>query len=160
MLNDTDTNDIGDDKDTDTSITIIAMHKIKPDVAIEQVKKVIQKFCDKVKENEPDCLQYIYSIKIVNNSSSSNNDSNSNADQDEDTSSRSILCCRETYTNVDGLLHHLSNVGPLFTEFVSLVDFDHCDIHCPANQVDAVWSEARHRQAPAQVPADPPRGRW
>lgn len=92
---------------------------------MSQVEDVVKMFCEKVQANEPECLQYSYSTSIE-------------SENDASQKRTSRLCCRESYTNVDALLEHLANVGPLFQEFVPLVDFDTCDIHCPADQVSLV----------------------
>jgi hypothetical protein len=43
--------------------------------------------------------------------------------------------CREGYTDSDGVLAHLENIGPLLVEFLKLADLTRLEIHGPAEEL-------------------------
>ena len=46
------------------------------------------------------------------------------------------LFCREAYTNAEGILAHLDNVGALLAEVMKIADLTRLEIHGPAEELE------------------------
>jgi quinol monooxygenase YgiN len=46
------------------------------------------------------------------------------------------LFCREAYVDADGLLEHLSSVGPMMQELLTIADMTRLEVHGPATELD------------------------
>jgi hypothetical protein len=52
--------------------------------------------------------------------------------------------CREAYTDAEGLLTHLDNVGPLLTEALKIADLIRLEVHGPAAELDKLKEPLAH----------------
>jgi hypothetical protein len=52
--------------------------------------------------------------------------------------------CREGYTDADGLLTHLDNIGPLLSEALKMADLVRVDVHGPAAELDKLKEPLAH----------------
>jgi len=87
----------------DTCCTIVPYFQVH-DGELEAFKELCDRFVEKT-NNEPDCLYYGFSF-------------NGNTAH-----------CREGYSNADGLLAHLENVGPLIDEALTIADLTRLEVH-------------------------------
>ncbi|QIG49975.1 hypothetical protein G5V57_20955 [Nordella sp. HKS 07] len=46
------------------------------------------------------------------------------------------LFCREAYVDAEGLLEHLTNVGPMLQELLTIADLTRLEVHGPATELD------------------------
>src|SRR5438105_13898296 len=46
------------------------------------------------------------------------------------------IFCREGYTDADGVLAHLDNVGALLAEMLTMADLTRAEVHGPAAELD------------------------
>ena len=54
------------------------------------------------------------------------------------------IFCREAYSNADGLLTHLTNVGALLEEFLKLADLTRLEVHGPAAELEKLKGPLAH----------------
>jgi hypothetical protein len=52
--------------------------------------------------------------------------------------------CREAYTDAEGLLTHLDNIGPLLTEALKIADLIRFEVHGPAAELDKLRKPLAH----------------
>lgn len=52
--------------------------------------------------------------------------------------------CREAYTDAQGTLAHLENVGALLGEMLKIADLTRLEIHGPAAEIDALRTPLAH----------------
>jgi hypothetical protein len=52
--------------------------------------------------------------------------------------------CREAYTDAEGLLTHLDNVGPLLTEALKIADLIRLEVHGPAAELEKLKAPLEH----------------
>jgi len=52
--------------------------------------------------------------------------------------------CREAYTDAEGLLTHLDNIGPLLTEALKMADLIRFEVHGPAAELDRLRKPLAH----------------
>lgn len=52
--------------------------------------------------------------------------------------------CREAYTDAEGLLTHLDNVGPLLTEALKMADLIRLEVHGPAAELEKLKGPLAH----------------
>ncbi len=94
---------------TDKCVTIVPYFNV-PEGKMEQVKEYCEKFVEKTR-SEPACLYYGFSF------------------------CGSSFHCREGYTDADGLLAHLENVGQLLGELLEIVELVRLEVHGPADEL-------------------------
>ena len=95
---------------TDRCCTVVPYFKVHAG-KLAQFKSLCERFVEKTL-TEPRCLYYGFSF---------------DGDQAH---------CREGYTDVDGLLAHLDNVGPLLGEAFAMADMTRLEVHGPAGEVE------------------------
>lgn len=100
----------------DTCCTIVPYFKVH-DGKLSAFKSLCEQFVAKTRQ-EPACLYYGFSF-----------------DGDQ-------VHCREGYTNAEGLLAHLENVGPLLQEALKIADITRLEVHGPETEL------AKLRQSP------------
>jgi len=54
------------------------------------------------------------------------------------------IFCREAYSNADGLLTHLTNVGALLEELLKLADLTRLEVHGPAAELEKLKGPLAH----------------
>lgn len=54
------------------------------------------------------------------------------------------IYCREGYTDADGVLAHLDNVGALLGEMVKIADVVRVEVHGPAAELDKLRAPLAH----------------
>lgn len=54
------------------------------------------------------------------------------------------MFCREGYTDADGVLAHLDNVGALLAELLTMVDLTRVKVHGPAAQLEKLKKPLAH----------------
>ena len=54
------------------------------------------------------------------------------------------IFCREGYTDADGVLAHLDNVGALLTEMLTMADLTRVEVHGPAAEVEKLKEPLAH----------------
>jgi hypothetical protein len=52
--------------------------------------------------------------------------------------------CREAYTDAEGLLAHLDNIGPLLTEALKIADLIRLEVHGPAAELEKLRKPLAH----------------
>jgi quinol monooxygenase YgiN len=52
--------------------------------------------------------------------------------------------CREAYTDAEGLLTHLDNVGPLLAQALTIADLIRLEVHGPAAELDKLREPLAH----------------
>jgi hypothetical protein len=52
--------------------------------------------------------------------------------------------CREAYTDAEGLLTHLDNIGPLLTEALKIADLIRLEVHGPAAELEKLRAPLAH----------------
>ena len=52
--------------------------------------------------------------------------------------------CREGYTDADGILEHLDNVGPMLAEVLTIGDLIRLELHGPAEELDKLRDPLAH----------------
>jgi quinol monooxygenase YgiN len=61
--------------------------------------------------------------------------------------------CREGYTDAEGVLTHLDNVGALLAEALKIADLIRVELHGPANELDKLKAPLAHLN-PAWFPLE------
>jgi hypothetical protein len=95
---------------TDKCCTIVPYFQIHPG-KLDAARAMCDEFVEMTK-NEVKCLFYGFSFS---------------GDQ---------VHCREGYTDADGALAHLQNVGPKLQEFLKIADLTRLELHGPAEQLE------------------------
>jgi hypothetical protein len=54
------------------------------------------------------------------------------------------IFCREGYTDADGILAHLDNVGALLAEALKIADLIRLELHGPAKELDKLREPLAH----------------
>ena len=54
------------------------------------------------------------------------------------------IFCRESYTDADGVLAHLDNVGALLSEALKIADLIRVELHGPAKELDKLRGPLAH----------------
>ena len=54
------------------------------------------------------------------------------------------IFCREGYTDAEGVLAHLDNVGALLAEAMKIADLTRVELHGPANELDKLRGPLAH----------------
>jgi len=54
------------------------------------------------------------------------------------------IFCREGYTDADGILAHLDNVGAMLAEAFKMADLIRLELHGPANELDKLRKPLAH----------------
>ena len=54
------------------------------------------------------------------------------------------IFCREGYTDAEGLLAHLDNIGALFAEMLTIADLTRVEVHGPAEELDKLKAPLAH----------------
>ena len=54
------------------------------------------------------------------------------------------IFCREGYTDADGILAHLDNVGTLLAEALKIADLTRVEVHGPAKELDKLKGPLAH----------------
>jgi quinol monooxygenase YgiN len=54
------------------------------------------------------------------------------------------VSCREGYTDAEGLLAHLDNVGALLKEMLTVADLTRVEVHGPANELEKLKEPLAH----------------
>jgi quinol monooxygenase YgiN len=54
------------------------------------------------------------------------------------------ILCREGYTDADGVLAHLDNVGVLLAEMLKIADLTRVEVHGPAEELDRLRGPLAH----------------
>jgi quinol monooxygenase YgiN len=54
------------------------------------------------------------------------------------------LFCREGYTDAEGVLAHLDNVGELLTELLTMGDLTRIEVHGPATELEKLKKPLAH----------------
>jgi quinol monooxygenase YgiN len=54
------------------------------------------------------------------------------------------IFCREGYTDAEGVLAHLDNVGALLTEALKMADLIRVELHGPAKEIDKLRGPLAH----------------
>jgi quinol monooxygenase YgiN len=54
------------------------------------------------------------------------------------------IFCREAYTDAEGLLAHLDNVGALLAEALKIADLTRLEVHGPAAELDKLRAPLAH----------------
>ena len=54
------------------------------------------------------------------------------------------IFCREGYTDADGVLAHLDNVGALFAELLNIADLTRVELHGPAAELEKLKGPLAH----------------
>lgn len=93
----------------DTCCTIVPYFKVH-DGKLPAFRSLCEQFVAKTRA-EPECLYYGFSF-----------------DGDQ-------IHCREGYTNAEGLLAHLENVGPLLQEALKISDITRLEVHGPETEL-------------------------
>jgi len=93
----------------DTCCTIVPYFQVHAD-QLDSFKELCPKLVAQT-SNEPLCLYYGFSF-------------------DGD-----IAHCREGYTNAEGLLNHIEQIGPLLEEILKISDLTRIEIHGPADEL-------------------------
>jgi quinol monooxygenase YgiN len=52
--------------------------------------------------------------------------------------------CREAYTDAEGLLAHLDNIGPLLTQALKIADLIRLEVHGPAPELEKLKRPLAH----------------
>jgi quinol monooxygenase YgiN len=52
--------------------------------------------------------------------------------------------CREAYTDAEGLLTHLENVGALLAEALKIADLTRLEVHGPASEIEKLRAPLAH----------------
>jgi quinol monooxygenase YgiN len=52
--------------------------------------------------------------------------------------------CRESYTDAEGLLAHLENVGALLAEALKMADLTRLEVHGPASEIEKLRAPLAH----------------
>jgi quinol monooxygenase YgiN len=52
--------------------------------------------------------------------------------------------CREAYTDADGILAHLDNVGAMLAEAMKIADLTRIELHGPASELDKLREPLAH----------------
>jgi quinol monooxygenase YgiN len=94
----------------DTCCTLVPYFQIHPG-QVEAFKALGPQFVART-ESEPKCLHYSFSF------------------------SGDVAHCREGYTDADGLLAHLDNVGTLLQEALKIADLARLEVHGPAAELE------------------------
>jgi quinol monooxygenase YgiN len=63
------------------------------------------------------------------------------------------IFCREGYTDADGILVHLDNVGTLLAEALKIADLNRVELHGPAKELDKLKGPLAHLN-PAWFPIE------
>jgi quinol monooxygenase YgiN len=61
--------------------------------------------------------------------------------------------CREGYTDAEGVLAHLDNVGPLLAEALKMADLIRVELHGPVKELDKLRGSLAHL-SPAWFPVE------
>ena len=54
------------------------------------------------------------------------------------------ILCREAYTDAEGVLAHLDNVGALLAEMLTMVDLTRVELHGPADELEKLKRPLAH----------------
>ncbi len=54
------------------------------------------------------------------------------------------IFCREGYTDAEGVLAHLDNIGPLVAEMLTLADLPRVEVHGPATELEKLKQPLAH----------------
>lgn len=54
------------------------------------------------------------------------------------------IFCREGYTDADGILAHLDNIGALLAETLTMADLTRLEVHGPAAELDKLKGSLAH----------------
>jgi quinol monooxygenase YgiN len=95
----------------DTCVSIAPYFLIGPENE-EDVKVLLKDFVAKTQREEPKCMYYSF------------------------TRNDKELHCREGYTDADGLLNHLENVGELLSKLQTLASVTRFEVHGPSSELD------------------------
>ena len=93
----------------DTCVTLVPYFQVHPG-QLEAFKGCVRQFVA-LTESEPKCLHYAFSF------------------------SGDAAHCREGYTDAEGLLAHLDNVGPVLQEALKIADLTRLEVHGPAAEL-------------------------
>ncbi|GAB2190971.1 putative quinol monooxygenase [Sessilibacter sp. MAH2] len=94
----------------DTCCTIVPYFQVA-EGQLDAFKEGAKKMVEKTKE-EPKCLHYAYTFD------------------------GSLAHAREGYTDAEGVLAHLENVGPLLEEALKISELTRLEIHGPASELE------------------------
>jgi hypothetical protein len=105
----------------DASVSIAPKFKIKEGKTVDDIKVHMDKMVSLVKANETLCNEYAFTI------------------------SGDTFCCRESYTNADGVLAHLGNVGDVLGEMLKDdADLLEISFHGPAAELAKLKEPVAH----------------
>lgn len=105
-------------KDLSTAISLHPYFKARPG-KLEEIKAVLPAFVAKTATEEAN-LYYDFTI---------------NGDE---------IFCREAYDDADGVLKHLTNVGGLLDQLLSMADLTRVEVHGPAAELARLQAPLAH----------------